>query len=757
MWDAYFQSENNQIFFGGINGLTCFYPDNIQNEEPDFDVYISKLIIHNKEIKINEKINGHIILTKNIKYSENIKLTYREPVFTLEFLTHDHFNPRENSYAYMLDGFDEDWNYTNSERRYATYTNLNPGIYTFKVKATNGNGIWNENISTLEIIIDPPIWKTWWAYLIYIAVFLLLLYLLQIQILKFARLKHKLEIEQLYHEKDNELFQTQLRFFTNLSHEFRTPLTLILGPVEKILQSNQGGHRIRQQLEIVNKNAKRLLKLTNQLLNFRKLENEKLNLNAAKGNIIKFVNEIAIAFRQHAKMKQISYSCDFQEKKIVLWYDRDKLEIILFNLLSNAFKFTPAKGKINISIRKNNFYSKEAEDSGKGFAKAEFGSLPQKCKEWVEISVKDNGCGIPKENIEKIFRRYYQVDKAEFENVPSSGIGLEQVKNLIEILKGKLSVISAEEVGSNFILYLPTGSDHLNENEILSSFKNSEHTDHYRIPEEIKADPAEDPLRKQENETAEVDKPVALIIDDNPDILIFLKEILKTEYRVLEASEGKKGYDIALKEIPDIILSDVMMPNLDGLELCARLKSDVHTSHIPVILLTARSSLVYKVEGFETGADDYITKPFDVQTLKARMRNLIVSRKRLSQKFREEYLLRPRDTIIKTPDEKFLEHIIRIIEENISDPDFNVEKLAHYIGMSHSLIYKKLKALTDQNIVEFIRTIKLKRAAQILARTKISVSEVSTEVGFNDPKYFSKCFQKQFDKTPTEYASQYHS
>jgi len=757
MWDASFKSKDDQIFFGGINGLTAFFPDSIEDNESGFEVYISKLIIHNREVKIGEKINNRTILAKNIRYSESITLTHKEPVFSLEFLTLGNFNLKKNLYAYKLEGFDDSWNVTTSERRYVTYTNLNPDTYVFKVKATNSNGIWNEDVASLLIIIQPPFWKTWWAYTMYVIIFILLLYLLQLQTLKFAKLKHSLEIEQIHHEKDNEVFQMQLKFFTNLSHEFRTPLTLILGPIEKILKSNQGSRRIRQQLELVNKNVKRLLKLTNQLLNFRKFENEKLNLNAAKGNIIKFTNEIAIAFRQHAKLHQIDYLFDFQEKKIVMWYDRDKLEIILFNLISNAFKFTPPHGNIKITVRKNNSVINKAEESPDGYSVAEFGDLPESSKEWVEISVKDSGCGISKDHIHKIFKRYYQVDQPDFENVPSSGIGLEQVKNLVEISKGKIKVISKEEVGTEFVIYLPAGSDHLKETEIIQNFKNSEHIDHYRIPQDSKEDIDETQKPKLVPELIKEDKPVVLIIEDNPDIIIFLKEILKKEYGVLEASDGKQGYDIAIKEIPDIIISDVMMPEMDGMELCVKLRSNIITSHIPIILLTARTSIVYKIEGLEAGADDYITKPFDTQTLKARILNLIVSRKRLSQKFREEFLLKPKDIIIHTPDEKFLDQIIRIIEENIADPDFNVEKLSRTIGMSHSLIYKKLKALTDQNIVEFIRAIKLKRAAQILAQTKISISEVSSEVGFTDPKYFSKCFQKHFDKTPTDYASQYHS
>jgi DNA-binding response OmpR family regulator len=478
-------------------------------------------------------------------------------------------------------------------------------------------------------------------------------------------------------------------------------------------------------------------------------------MNAAKGNIVKFTKEITIAFKQQVQIKNIELKCSFEDKKIDLWYDRNKLEIVIYNILSNALKFTPQGGQVILSLIRNKSDSKK-EDIVHGYNYASYGHLPDRCQEWVEISIKDSGPGIPLKHINDIFKRYYQVDNSKSDQGSGFGIGLEQVKNLIEAHSGIIKVKSKENAGSEFIICLPAGSDHLTESEIISDFKNSEHTDHYKLPEitgsdEILVDDLKSSTSKEEENIEEI-----LIIDDNPDILRYLNQILQPEYKILEAFDGKSGFDLANERIPDLIISDVMMPGMDGLELCRRLKSDVKTSHIPVFLLTARTSLLYQLEGFEMGADDYITKPFNESTLKARIRNILNTRKKLQEQFRREYILRPRDIAVTSPDERFLEQLLDVIEENVSDPEFNVEKLSREMGMSHSLIYKKLTSLVGMNIVEFIRSIRINCAAQMFAKLKLPVSEVSVAVGFTDPKYFSKCFQKQFNKTPTEYLSQYH-
>jgi len=654
----------------------------------------------------------------------------------------------------MLEGFNESWTLTTSERRFASYTNLNPDTYIFRVRSTNSDGIWNSEEASLKIVILPPLWKTWWAYAAYILVFLILLYLLQMQIINMTRLKHSLQIEQLRHERDNELSQMKINFFTNLSHEIRTPLTLILGPIERILKSNEGVGKIQQQVRLINKNAKRLLRLTNQLLNYKDMKFDTLKLNSAKGNIVKFTKEIVMAFKQQAQIKHIDLECVLEEEKVDLWYDRNKLEIVIYNLISNAFKFTPVEGHIVVSLRKRNSDGHKREDY-KNFNYTYYGNLPDMCKEWVEISIKDNGPGISSKHINNIFQRYFHIAQSGKDEESGFGIGLEQAKNIVETHQGVIEIISKEGIGSEFIVSLPLGKEHLKESEIDADFKNSEHEDHYQLPIEI------DEPEYEENNTlkagqAYVNKSEILIIDDNPDIIKYLNQVLKSDYKVIVAFDGRSGYELAIERIPELIVSDVLMPEMDGLELCRRLKSDIRTSHIPIFLLTARTSLAYQLEGYEMGADDYITKPFNEKTLKARIRNVLTTREKLRERYKREHLIRPGDIAITTPDEKFLEQLMNIIEENISDPEFNVERLTKEMGMSHSLIYKKLISLTDLNIVEFIRSVRLNCAAQLLSKAKMQVSEVCVEVGFTDAKYFSKCFQKQFNKTPSEFISEYH-
>lgn len=757
IWDASYQHHDGEIFFGNVNGLNSFYPDSIKDFNSNPKIFISNLIIHNQQIEVRQQVSNRILLHQNIRYTHSITLTHKEPVFSLEFIAIDNFNTDQIQYAYMLEGFDNDWTLTNSERRFASYTNLDPDTYVFRVKSTNRDGVWNSQEASLEIVIIPPIWKTWWAYAGYILIFLILLYLLQIQIINMTRLKHSLQLEQIKHERDNELAQMKINFFTNLSHEIRTPLTLILGPIERILKANDGGVKMQQQVRIIQKNANRLLKLTNQLLNFKNMKFDKMRIRAAKGNIVKFTKEILIAFKQQAKIKNIDLNFSSDEKQIELWYDRDKMEVVLYNIISNAFKFTPKGGQIKISISKNMADEEMLTKHAGNWSHASHGLLPDSCTEYVDISVKDSGAGISPRHIDLIFQRYFRAVKHEKTKEEGYGIGLEQARNIVKAHQGTISLYSREGDGSDFIVRLPIGREHLKENEVIHDFKNSEHEDHYRLPDESIG--SEGVMKSNDHiaDGRKIIKGEILIIDDNPDIIRFLNEALKNEFEVLVAFDGQTGYDMANEKIPDLIISDIMMPGMDGMELCRKLKSDVRTSHIPIFLLTARTSLLYELEGFEMGADDYITKPFNERTLKARIRNVLTTRKKLGERLRRENAIQPVELAITTPDERFLKQLMRIIEENIADPELNVEKLTREMGMSHSLIYKKLVSLTDLNIVEFIRTVRLNAAAQLLTKTKLQVTEVSAEVGFTDPKYFSKCFQRQFHKTPSEFISEFHN
>jgi DNA-binding response OmpR family regulator len=487
-------------------------------------------------------------------------------------------------------------------------------------------------------------------------------------------------------------------------------------------------------------------------MNFRKYEIDNLKLKAAEGNVVIFLDEICLAFRQHAKMKQINFEFKHDEDNINLYYDRDKFEILVVNLLSNAFKFTPQHGAINLKLKQTSIEKArkliELEDE---FPSASYGEFSEGTRKLVQVEVSDTGVGIKKEQLQHVFERYFQASNIQTISVGGTGIGLEITKNYTELHHGCIMVKSKEGVGTTFYVWLPMGRLHLSEMDIIQDFKPSEHKDHYKDPSKKIKKKFADILSVQEKKEIKKQQPTILIVDDNPDIIFFLRENFEKSFNVLTAQNGKVALETAIEQMPDVIISDIMMPEMDGLEFCKRIKSEVTTSHIPVILLTARTSDVFQAEGLETGADDYITKPFDEKILNIRVKNLIESRKRLRERYSKEVTLMPRDITITRPDENFLDKVIEIIEDNLSDSNLKVEMIAREIGMSHSVLYKKILALTDLTIVEFVRTIRLKKASILLSKTNSSITQVSHEVGFIDPKYFSKCFQSLFGVTPSSY------
>jgi signal transduction histidine kinase/AraC-like DNA-binding protein/sugar lactone lactonase YvrE len=746
IWDSYFQDTDGKIYFGGLNGLTAFHPDSIESVNIPLQAYISRLTINHKDVNVGDTVNNRVILSQNIRFAKKITLTHQEPVFNLEFAALNIEDPSEVSFAYQLEGFDEDWIYTNSNNRVATYTNLERGLYRFKLKASTSFGVWNEDPVVLEIEILPVWWKTYWAYSIYIIIFLILLYLFQLELQKRVALVHQIEMEHFQHEKENELNKDKFKFFTNLSHELRTPLTLILGPVERMIESNEGNSRVHQNLLLIRKQTEKLLNLTNQFLNFRKFEKDNLILKAAEGNLIIFLQEIALAFRQHAILKSINFQYQPGIDSLKLYYDRDKLEIIISNLLSNAFKFTPPQGHVHLKVTEKNIdeikriiKSSEAEKS------SHFGKIINS-KYFVEMEVSDTGCGIDKTKIQNIFQHYFQ--SGSIDKISSYGIGLEIVKNYVELHSGCIYVTSKEGFGTSFYIWLPKGNTHLKNDEIISDFIPSDDSRHYNIPSDIFAETnLEYNVIPNQTDTL----PVMLIVDDNPDIVAFLKDNFRNHFQIKTATDGKDGLSKAFDLLPDVIISDIMMPGIDGLEFCATIKSNIRTSHIPVVLLTARTSSIFQAEGLETGADDYITKPFNVKILNIRIRNLIESRRKLRARYSQDIFLKPKEIANNKPDEIFLNETIRIIEKYLDDPDFKIEILTTELGMSHSVLYKKIMALTDLSIVEFIRSIRLKKASYLLKEQQSPISEISHLVGFSDPKYFSKSFKEFYGKTPSEF------
>jgi len=622
-----------------------------------------------------------------------------------------------------MDGFEENWNYTDSDRRLVTYTNLDPGEYIFRVKASNNHGIWNEEGTSLTIIILPPWWATTWAYIIYTLIALSIIYYTWRLQLKRIRIKHDYEMSKFEAEKMHEVDEMKSRFFANISHEFRTPLTLIFGPAKDVIQKTKEPET-KQNVGIIKRNASRLYALVNQLLDISKLESGKMKLQTSEHNIIPLLKGYVLSFSSLAERKKIKLNINSVDEILKAYVDTDKVEKIINNLLSNAFKFTPEGGKIDFAV--------------------------EKLSNYAEIRITDNGIGIAKERLEKIFDRFYQVDGSRTRESEGTGIGLALTKELVELHKGKLEVESEYGKGTTFKILLPLGKDHLKPEEIIEK----------EVSEEIKVTAEEiEPIPNVEKEKVKSDvdllidteKPLLLIVEDNKDVREYIISHLEEEYRLLEAANGEDGLQEALEHIPDLILSDVMMPKMDGFELCEKLKTDERTSHIPILLLTAKATNKDKVVGYETGADDYIMKPFDSDILKVRIKNLIEQRRKLREHFRKEGLIELDDKEITKVDKKFLQNVLQVINKYLSDTSFGVEILANEVSMSRRSLERKLAALTGETPSEVIKRIRLTRASKLLIKKSGNISEIALEVGFSNPAYFSKCFREQFGLTPSEY------
>ncbi len=743
IWDASFKGQDGRLFFGGINGLNVFYPQDIVDHLDLPKVFISKLIINNKDVRIGDAFRGNVILIKDIRYTEEITLTQRESVFSLEFTAMDNINPMEVLYRYKLEGFDEDWIQTTAAERSVRYTNLNADTYIFNVKASNSDGVWNEVPATLKIIILGPWWKSWWAIIIYSCLFALLLVTFRKFILVRAQLIHEAKLEHLEREKSEEMHQMKLRFFTSIAHEFRTPLTLILGPLQKIISSLENDARFMRQIITIKRNSDRLFRLIDQIIEFRKIETNKIKLYARQGDVVTFLMELVDSFEEIACQRKVTLDFHSDMESCIIWFDENKLDKIIYNLLSNAFKFTPDKGCIKVVLSSSS--SNQSDEIGEN---PEAG-VPAK---FLEIKIEDNGIGIAENDLDHIFDRYYRVENPDSFVQTGSGIGLSLAKELTELHRGQIHVSSKLGKGTSFTLRLPYGKEHLSDEEIVSrvgkepemafSLKQFALTDEHEYF--VKYEPAYPQLDLGE-------RPLLLIVDDDQELRTFIKDNFNSDYIVIEAENGLEGFDMAMKNNPDIIITDIMMPVIDGIELCTKLKTNIKTSHIPIILLTAKAGIESKIEGLDSGADAYIAKPFTLKLIEVQISNILENRKNLRKKFSKELVLQPSEIAITSLDEKFLQKAINTVEEHMSDTEFSVDSFNKEIGMSRSRMHRKIKALTAQSTSEFIRTIRLKRATSMLEKSQMPVEEIAYAVGFNSTAYFTKCFKIQFGKTPSDY------
>ena len=718
-------TSDNEVFFGGNNGFISFYPHQIKLNSYVPSVYITKLLINNQPLD-DVFISG-----------KALQLDYKQSNITIEFSALNYIYPGQNKYSYKLEGFDKGWNDVGN-RRTAYYTNIQPGSYTFRVKGSNNDGIWNEQGANLFINISPPPWNTWWSWLLYILIVVTgFFWVIRSSRIR-TQLKNNIRIKQIEQDNMEELHQTKITLFTNFSHELRTPLTLILTPLEDILQNNGLAPKLHDALRLMHKNANRLLYTVNQLMDFRKKESGHLQLKAAEGNIVKFSTEIFVAFNELARSRNINFRLKCGVKKQQLWYDRGLLEKVLFNLLSNAFKNTPDGGKITFSL------SLEKLDKLKREFATVANQFPQ-LEDCILITVSDTGPGIPNAELEKIFNPFYQVHQKGIQQPFGTGIGLNLCKGVIDLHHGAIWAANVPDSGAIFRIVLPLGKSHLRESDLELDFKNSEDSSHYLIADTLEPEQSPDIVMLEKKPAHSV-----LIVEDNTDVRHYIHSHLGRYYSIFETDNGKDAFNIAVEQLPDLVVSDIMMPVMDGIELCHLLKKDLRTGHIPVILLTARVTVMQVQEGFEIGADDYITKPFNAGLLVTRIKNLIASRKKLRELFGQKSSYAFPELPTSSVDSRFMDSVYKYINSHLTDSALNMDDFCKEIGMSRSNFYRKIKSLSDLNPNALIRITRMQVAAKYLRETDLSISDVAYNVGFASPSYFTKTFKAYFKISPKE-------
>jgi ligand-binding sensor domain-containing protein/signal transduction histidine kinase/DNA-binding response OmpR family regulator len=732
------RTKKGEFYLGGENGFNIFYPENIKNNHFIPPVYLTNLKINNITAEIQAENSP---LEKNIGETAEVTLNHRQSSFTIDFVALNYTRSARNQFSYKLVGFDGDWNYTGNNRS-ASYTNIKPGKYVFMVKGSNNDGIWNNTPTSLIINIKPPYWKRWWSILVYI-LFISGIIAVSLKIWnERVKIKHQLKLEHLAREKEHELNEKNIQFFTSISHEFRTPLSLIIAPLESLILSAQS--KIKEQLAVIYRNAQRLLHLTNNLMDLRKLEEGRPSLKVRNGEIVSFIREVSSYFHADSKRRQINFNVIARESIIHGWFDPDKLETILLNLLSNAFKYTSDNGRIKINV--NTIDSKDIEVRYNPVAKN-----VNLCNKYVEIAVFDNGRGIIPEELPFVFEKFYQSKLVRNKKDTGTGIGLALTKGLVELHHGFIKAESIPDCETCFTLALPVDPDAYLEDEIESEPTSTLKKNILDVPEKYMT-------QKNKIEMAEsdqrLDKAEVLIVEDNYELRTFLAKELGEEFNIIQAEDGKAGIELAFKNIPDLIVSDILMPQCSGVDLCRIVKTDIRTCHIPVILLTAKTTINDQIEGVKIGADAYITKPFNMQYLYVQIDQLIRSRRKMYAHFSQDVYIMPNKFADNEMDQNFIRKAIDYIVSNMTDNTLDVEGLAAELNLCRSNVYRKIKALTGKTTIEFIRIVRLKQAIKLMEAKKYTLAEIAYLTGFTSPSYFTKSFKDQYGRPPSDYLAQ---
>jgi len=729
-------ASDGQVYFGGSNGIVHFHPQNIVSNRYIPPVVLTGLSLNNKTLRPGDDTG---VLQHSITETEGITLRYDQTNnLTIEFAALNYLFPENNQYMVFLEGYEEDWNKPGFQRQ-VTYTNLPAGKYILKIKGSNDSGIWNQKALSFTIHVLPPPWKTWWAYALYVFFFAGLLYAVFYYFVSRMKLENDIRVKQLEKQTLEQVHQTRLNMFTNFSHELRTPLTLILNPLKSILSDTSFPTNYKDPLQMVYKNANRMLLLVNQLLDLRKQEAGKLQIKVREGDMVKFIREITIIFRELAHSKNIDLTLTTKDDRVVTWFDPFLLEKVFYNLLSNAIKNTPDGGLIHVEVHR-------IEEASVKIRKEIISLLPDSSS-YVEITVCDSGRGIPAEDLERIFAPFFQVDEIDMPGTYGTGLGLHITKSVIQQHHGLIRAENQAEGGACFRILLPVNKKVFKEEDF--SPLSADYSVETAFSEKYES------VESQTQSTSHTkNTPIVLVVDDNTDIRQFMKSQLQDYYTVHEAANGEIGWELAEKIIPDIVISDIMMPVIDGLELCAKIKSHVKTSHVPVILLTARTSLLQIEEGLMTGADDYITKPFDAELLKIRIRNMIENRRKVKQAYLKNFTVGTPIPRTGNLDDIFLNRAHDYVRENMSDPNLSIEEFGNQLYLSRTQLYRKIKALTGMSPSLFVSTLRLKFAAELLAESTLSVSEIAYQAGFSNPSYFTTSFKKLYNITPSDYLQQ---
>ena len=714
MPNSYLKTRSGKILYGGNKGISVFTPYEHLSDNP------RRIRTMVADVKIDgvssllEKDNQRFNLR-----SQTISFDAGDKNIEIDFSSLNYAFPDKIKYAYKMEGVDDDWVYVRGDRQFAFYNQLPKGKRTFYLKTTDTNGLWSNYIAEIQVSKEPAFYETWWAYMFYVVLVILSLYLFYRRMKRRLQLRHELKIAQIDREKSEELVQTKLRYFTNISHDLLTPLTIITCLIDDAEMTN--GSRI-SQLSMIRSNVNKLRRLLQQILDFRKVESGNMKLSVSKSDIVSFIDDVCkVNFAPLIRKKSQTFTFSTEDKHLIAYFDRDKIDKIVSNLLSNACKYTSEGGEIKLIM--------------KSYQNAEHTHL--------RIQVVDTGEGIAPDDLENIFERFYTANKGD--ESESNGIGLSLTKDLVELHHGTIEVESELTKGSTFTVDFPIDKDSYQENELITGETSVNDKKAAMIFEH------EDLDESGVVEDAQTNDNHLLLVEDNEELLYLMEKILSRQYHVLVAKNGLEALDIIKDNEIDIIISDVMMPEMDGLELCRNIKSNLETSHIPVILLTAKNTAEDRIECYNAGADGYISKPFELKILEARINNFIIHKKSKQEEFRTNVEVDIDSLETSSIDKDFLDKVVSVIKSNMAEGDFDVVQLADALAVSKSSLYRKMKIATGLSPIEFIRNIRLKHGSQLLKNKSMSIAEVAYECGFSNPKYFATCFKEDFGVTPKEY------